>query len=106
MGKCRLWTLFVVVGTLSLFHGGVPAFMFFALLFSCSLCCARKRERCGGCCSRRRRCHAKKMTMEKLTATAEMATARDGDHQQRGVCRGRAREERERTHSPQFGRYR
>jgi len=78
--KCRLWTLFVVVGTLSLFHGGVPAFMFFALLFSCSLCCARKRERCGGCCSRRRRCHAKKMTMEKLTATAEMATARDGEN--------------------------
>merc|ERR1711971_876558 len=66
--KCRLKAMFLIVGMLSLFHGGVPAFMFFSLLFSCSVCCARKRERCGGCCSRRRKCQAQnKATMERLT---------------------------------------
>jgi len=77
--KCRLLTLFVVVGVISLFHGGVPAFMFFALLFSCSLCCARKRERCGGCCSRRRRCKTK-VSMEKLTTSEMVHTTVDGEN--------------------------
>jgi len=73
--RCRMWALFIVVGTVALFHGGVPAFLFFCILFSCSVSCARKRERCGGCCSRRRkRC---KDTMEKLT-TSEMVHTSNG----------------------------
>jgi len=46
---CRMLLFFAFVGAIALYHGGVPAFLFFCILFCLSLCCAVKREKYGRC---------------------------------------------------------
>ena len=47
--KCRMFLFFVFFGGIATYHGGVPALLCFCILFSCSLCGAVKREKCGRC---------------------------------------------------------
>merc|ERR1712113_2034 len=42
--KCRMVFFYLLFGLIALFHGGIPAFMFFMLISACSLCCAYKCE--------------------------------------------------------------
>mmetsp|Transcript_14359 Transcript_14359/g.12865 ORF Transcript_14359/g.12865 Transcript_14359/m.12865 type:complete len:523 (+) Transcript_14359:127-1695(+) len=80
--KCRMFTFFTLFGTISLFHGGVPAFMFFTIFFCLSLCCAKKCENCK-CCSKR--CGGRKKWASKhdMADTKEMMTtnitSKDGE---------------------------
>jgi len=57
--KLRMFLFFTLFGGIALFHGGVPAFLFFCIISSCSLCGAIKREKYGRC-GRGRCCGMKK----------------------------------------------
>jgi len=68
--QCRKFRMFVfltIFGVVALMHGGVPAFLFFILVSSCSLCCAYKCENCK-CC--RSHCSRSKCNTAKTATTA------------------------------------
>jgi len=77
-----MFSFFTLFGIISLLHGGVPAFLFFCIFFSLSLCCAKKCENCR-CCSRscgRKKWESKHNIADTQEMMATTITATDGEN--------------------------
>ena len=75
--KCRIILFWILFSTISLIHGGIPAFLFFNIFATCSLYCSYKCENCKCCQSyfdQKWQCNTSKCQMIKATIQTTTTT--------------------------------